>query len=146
MIGVDANAKLGLFDANCFPSNVGLYSDGPRGTKGRLAFSFFVEQLNMIALNTISVQPAGKFTQWDVHDPDDVNVTVFDPRQIDFIFISQGLSSCASAAAGDSSATDSDHRPVVGEFRYPLNAEQQRSKAANTKIFIATSQNQYAGV
>ena len=123
----------------CIPTDLG-------AQKEDLLFHFFVEQLNMIALNTISVQSARNFTHWDVHDPDDLNVTVFDPRQIDFIFISQGLSSCASAAARDSSATDSDHRPVVGEFRYPLNAEQQRSKAANTKIFIATSQNQYAGV
>ena len=131
MIGADVQSKLGFYDANIFPSCVGPYSEGPRGDKGRHAFSFFIEKLNLTALNTITLQHNGSFTHWDRHNFEDENVKHFEPRQIDFVFASQGLASCSRAVVGDSWATESDHRPVDASITYPLTAVQQKIKNVN---------------
>jgi ribonuclease HI len=117
MIGVDLNANFGYFNAECFPANVGLHSEGPQGRKGRLAYATLIERWNLIAANTICFQPSGKYTHWDVRNPD-LNANPFDPRQIDFLLCSNGLSSVFAAHAGDSVATGSDHRPVIGKLVY----------------------------
>ena len=87
MIGADVNDKLGFYDENLFPACVGVYADGPRGSKGQRAFSFFIEKLGLVALNTVSQQHDNNFTHWDVHDHEDPKVVPFAPRQIDFLFV-----------------------------------------------------------
>ena len=67
--------------------------------------------MNLFAMNTLGPQFSGTMTHWDAHEK-----MLFDPRQIDLVFMSESLSRRGSAAAENTSVKPSDHRPVACEI------------------------------
>ena len=45
MIGADIQEQIGYYDALNLPERFGNFADGPRGTKGKLAFALFITNL-----------------------------------------------------------------------------------------------------
>ena len=69
------------------PERVGTFADSPHRSKGKLAFSLFIDNLRLFALNTLSPQTIENFTHWDVHDPSVQNSMIFtQSRLIIFLY------------------------------------------------------------
>ena len=92
-----------------------------------------LRNLRFFALNTLSPQTSANFTHWDVRDPAVENSMIFPPRQIDFISVSENLARISTARAQNSSATDSDLRPVVCSIPSPMTPEARAAKRARVK-------------
>ena len=89
--------------------------------------------MGLYALNTLMQHEDSNFTHWAVRDPTVGSSILFPSRQNDYIFFSEKLAAVSEAMAQNSSATDSDHRPIACSIPYPMTAEARALKKARAK-------------
>uniref|UniRef100_A0A8D8RKC5 Craniofacial development protein 2 n=1 Tax=Cacopsylla melanoneura TaxID=428564 RepID=A0A8D8RKC5_9HEMI len=125
----DFNAKLGKGNKTDYIGSQGL---GDRNERGDMLENF-IEHQEMVALNTFFQQPPRRLYTW--RSPQDRPEKVV-RNQIDFILINKRYRNCCTSMRTYPGADiNSDHVPVIGEFRAKMKTTKRKTqKRCNMRL------------